>query len=125
MNLEEKVKSKVSGREYAKEILSLIEIDDEKVEFREAFWMQVYDSIPFPQGSHLPPGVEMKISDPRPTMTDEEAYSFEKYTLDFGTYAHHTYANCPTEYLLWLNGKGEQLAAYLRSRIGQERQEEE
>ena len=116
---EEKIRIRVEARDHAKEIMSLIEIDEETVEFREAFWLQIYASIPFP--SNKDPGPPL---DPRPVMTDDEVKRFENTTLQFGAYRLHTYANCPTEYLLWLNGKGEQLAAYLRSRIGQERQEE-
>ena len=113
-----KILDKVEGRRHAEELFGIIEIDEESVEFREAFWLKFISLIP------IPPDVEVpKLK--RPTMTEEEALRFERKPILFGTHKDLLHQEVPTGYLLWLSKESEELASYLRSDIGQKRQEEE
>lgn len=104
----EAIRQKVEGRRYAKEIFSAFNVDEETLEFREAFWLQVLELVPIPE--HL-------------SYKEEEAKRFEQTVIGFGAYSAHTYGNCPINYLILLSGATERLGAYLRSPIGQRRQE--
>ena len=112
----QKILDSVEGRRFADEVLAFIEVDQESVEFREAFWLKFISLIP------TPPQVE---ESPRPTMTDDEARRFERKPILFGIHKDLLHQEVPTGYLLWLNKESEELASYLRSDIGQRRQEED
>lgn len=123
MNLSPTIRERIRGKQDAKSAMELLaeffpKFDGEPAAYVNGFWEAVVE-----EGlSHLPskPSVEA-VS--RPKMSDDEATRFEKRKLGFGKHADETYGNCPTEYLLFLAARGEELSAYLRSRIGQQRQD--
>ena len=62
-----------------------------------------------------------------PPMTDDEARAFERKTIGFGKYSDSLIGDIPIEYLVWLDEQPDfrrQLNAYLRSKLGQQAQEE-
>ena len=111
-----KVLDKVEGRRHAKEIFDLIEINEEAVDFREAFWLKFISLIPIPPDAPIP---ILK----QPTMTEGEARRFERVVIRFGMNQGLTYGDCDTDYLIFLHTQGQEISSYLRSKIGQDRQE--
>ena len=112
---------KVQGRMYADEVNEYIieSLPDKSQEYVDAFWLKMLTYC------CIPSNTEVNIKPTRPTMTDQEAKRFERKTITFGVHEGLSYRDVDTSYLLWVNGTAEELASYLRSDIGQRRQEED
>lgn len=116
----DKIKARIAGRNHAVEVLGMIEIPDEHAEsFCDAFWKAVKSFA-----EDRLPNTEKPERPSRPTMSDEEAKRFENRTIHYGEFSGRQYSDVPIERLVWYHEQSEQLGAYLRSEIGQRRQEE-
>jgi len=123
---EERVKQRIEGRRLANALLDMMDnASDTIINFdpddpdmcsplpmREAFVNQMASQL----------GVQLVAQQNLPKMTDEQAKKFEQRLVGFGRHAEQSYAECPTDYLLWLQEKQIELSAYLRSDHAQKRQ---
>ena len=118
--LSERLAHRVAGRKLAANIIELCpELDgceatgfNSDIEFRTAFVRYLAEVL----------AVKLEKPSELKTMTETEATNFERQVLEFGKHRGLTYAQCPIDYLLWLDEESRRLATYLRSERGQSRQ---
>lgn len=103
-------RDRISGREWAEEILDELEglgIGPSHSEaFREGFWREIRRRVK----------AEAKKERARKVMSDERSRAFGRRTVDFGRHRGERYDDVPLDYLEWLADQGAELQAYLESR---------
>lgn len=126
MGLTQSTIDRINGKKLAESVMPFVleEFEQFRTNYSDAFSEGFWGMIKEEAEKRLPPKETKKPPPTRPTMTDDEAKAYERKLVGFGYHQDKTISDCPTDYLLWLNGQNENLGAYLRSERGQQRQDE-
>lgn len=110
---EQDIKERIQGREFATEMIELVNGGSEN--FKRAFAIQARQYADSILGT---PPTELRV------MSTEEAMKFEVKEIKFGQHRGTEYRHVPLFYLHWIADSALDLLAYLRSDIGKNREKE-